>query len=157
MALDWPGVDVLHQRVSYVLIPLIFILRSHTAEFWQFTGNITTMFGNRNDLAENSKKSSFGVWPNKCKGRINYTERWRDQIQARANAPNISAVWKHLKPSEKDAKIITSTDSGILLSAASASHVSDEKRKEWLLLVTAWRLKSRNGCKQLVNKLQNRF
>ncbi len=69
----------------------------------------------------------------------------------------MSAVWKHLKPSEEDAKIITSTDSGILFSAASASHVSDEKRKGWLLLVTAWRLKSRNGCKQLVNKLQNGF
>ncbi len=27
---------------SYVLKPLIFILWSHTAEFWQFTGNVTT-------------------------------------------------------------------------------------------------------------------
>ncbi len=49
---------------------------------------------------------------------------WRDQIEARANAANLSAVWKHLKVSEKDAKIITSTDSQRLLSAA--SHVSDE-------------------------------
>lgn len=41
---DWPGVDVLHHRIlnSYVLIPVIFLLRSHTAEFWKFTGNITT-------------------------------------------------------------------------------------------------------------------
>ncbi len=41
---DWPGVDVLRQRVlnSYVLIPVIFLLRSHTAEFRQFTGNAAT-------------------------------------------------------------------------------------------------------------------
>ncbi len=34
---DWPGVDVLRQCVlnSYMLIPVIFLLRSHTAEFWQ--------------------------------------------------------------------------------------------------------------------------
>ncbi len=44
------------------------------------------------------------------------------------------------------------TDSERLLSAA--SHVSDEKRKGWLLLILWW-LKSRNGLKQLVNKLQN--
>ncbi len=36
---------------------------------------------------------------------------WRDQIEARTNAANMSTVWKHLKLSEKDAKIITSTDS----------------------------------------------
>ncbi len=43
-ALDWPGVDVLHHCVlnSYVLIPVIFSLRSHTASFWKFTGNVTT-------------------------------------------------------------------------------------------------------------------
>ncbi len=35
---------VLHHRVLnlYVLIPVIFILRSHTASFRQFTGNVTT-------------------------------------------------------------------------------------------------------------------
>ncbi len=39
-----PGVDVLRQRVlnMYALIPVIFLLRSHTAEFRQFTGNVTT-------------------------------------------------------------------------------------------------------------------
>ncbi len=44
MALDWPRVHVLHHRVLklYVLIPVIFILRSHTASFRQFTGNVTT-------------------------------------------------------------------------------------------------------------------
>ncbi len=59
---------------------------------------------------------------------------WRDQIEARTNAANMSAVWKYLKLSEKDTKIITSTDSERLFSAA--SHVSDEKRKRWLMLVT---------------------
>ncbi len=59
---------------------------------------------------------------------------WRDQIEARTNAANVSAVWKYLKLSERDTKNITSTDSERLLSAA--SHVSDEKRKRWLLLVT---------------------
>ncbi len=41
---DWPGVDVFRQRVlnSYMLIPVNFLLRSHTAEFRQFTGNVTT-------------------------------------------------------------------------------------------------------------------
>ncbi len=46
-----------------------------------------------------------------------------------------------------------STNSERLLSAA--SHVSNEKRKRWLMLVTVWWLKSRNGLKWLVNKLQN--
>ncbi len=62
----------------------------------------------------------------------------RDQIEASTNAANTSAVWKHLKWSERerDADIITArnTDSERLLSAA--SHVSNEKRKGWLLLVT---------------------
>ncbi len=61
---------------------------------------------------------------------------WRDQIEARTNAANMTAVWKHLKLSEKHAKIITSTDSERPFSTA--SHVSDEKRKGWLLLVTVW-------------------
>ncbi len=40
---DWPGVDVLRHRVlNYVLIPVIFLPSSHTAEFQQFTGNVTT-------------------------------------------------------------------------------------------------------------------
>ncbi len=41
---EWPGVDVLRQRVlnAYALIPVMFLLRSHTAEFRQFTGNVTT-------------------------------------------------------------------------------------------------------------------
>ncbi len=59
---------------------------------------------------------------------------WRDQIEARTNAANVSAVWKYLKRSEKDAKIITSTDSERLFSAA--SHVSDEKRKGDCCMVT---------------------
>ncbi len=34
---------------------------------------------------------------------------WRDQTEVRTNAANVSAVWKYLKLSETDAKIITST------------------------------------------------
>ncbi len=37
------------------------------------------------------------------------------------------SVWKHLKVSEKDAKIITNTDNETLFSAA--SHVFHEKRR----------------------------
>ncbi len=66
----------------------------------------------------------------------------RDQIEARTNAANTSAVWKHLKLSETDSCVwqtqkslqARNTDSERLLSAA--SHVSDEKRKGgwcWLL------------------------
>ncbi len=40
---------------------------------------------------------------------------WRDQIEACTNAANMSAVWKYLKVSEKDTKIITSTDSESLV------------------------------------------
>ncbi len=63
----------------------------------------------------------------------------RDQIEARTNAANTSAVWKHLKLLEREREMQKSlqaqnTDSERLLSAA--SHVSDEKRKGWLLLVT---------------------
>ncbi len=64
-----------------------------------------------------------------------------DQIEAHTNAANTSAVWKHLKLSEREREreMQTSlqaqnTDIERLLSAA--SHVSDEKRKGWLLLVT---------------------
>ncbi len=41
--LDWPGVDVLCQCVLnwYVLIPVIFILHSHRADYRQFTGNVS--------------------------------------------------------------------------------------------------------------------
>ncbi len=59
---------------------------------------------------------------------------WRNQIDSCTNAANVSAVWKYLKLSEKDAKNITSTDSERLFSAA--SHVPDEKRKRWLMLIT---------------------
>ncbi len=61
----------------------------------------------------------------------------RDQIEARTNAANTSAVWKHLKLSERETQKslqARNTDSERLLSAA--SHVSDEKRKGgwcWLL------------------------
>ncbi len=63
----------------------------------------------------------------------------RDQIEAHTNAANTSAVWKHLKRSERERETQTSlqaqnTESERLLSAA--SNVSDEKRKGWLLLVT---------------------
>ncbi len=63
-----------------------------------------------------------------------------DQIEACTNAANMSAVWKHLKLSERERETQKSlqaqnTDSERLLSAA--SHVSDEKRRKgWLLLVT---------------------
>ncbi len=60
----------------------------------------------------------------------------------------MSAVWKHLKLSEKDAKIITSTDNERLFSTAL-------QEEEWLKRVTVWWLKSPNGLKRLVNKLQN--
>ncbi len=39
------------------------------------------MFGNRNCSAENRKKNSFGVRPNKRKDRINCTEQCRDAIK----------------------------------------------------------------------------
>ncbi len=61
----------------------------------------------------------------------------RDQIEARTNAANTSAVWKHLKLSERETQKslqARNTDRERLLSAA--SHVSDEKMKGWLLLVT---------------------
>ncbi len=60
-----------------------------------------------------------------------------DQIEASTNAANTSAVWNHLKLSESEMQTslqAQNTDSERLLSAA--SHVSDEKRKGWLLLVT---------------------
>ncbi len=60
----------------------------------------------------------------------------RDQIEASTNAANTSAVWKHLKLSEREMQTslqAQNTDSERLLS--SASHVSNEKRKGWLLLV----------------------
>ncbi len=61
----------------------------------------------------------------------------RDQIEASTNAANMSAVWKHLKLSQREMQKslqAQNTDSERLLSAT--SHVSDEKRKGWLLLVT---------------------
>ncbi len=61
----------------------------------------------------------------------------RDQIEAHTNAANTSAVWKHLKLSERETQTslqARNTDSERLLSTA--SHVSDEKRKGRLLLVT---------------------
>ncbi len=61
----------------------------------------------------------------------------RDQIEARTNAANTSAVWKHLKLSERETQTslqARNTDSERLLSAA--YRVSDKKRKGWLLLVT---------------------
>ncbi len=61
----------------------------------------------------------------------------RNHIEARTNAVKMSAVWKHLKLSERETRPslqAQNTDSKRLLSAA--SHVSDEKRKGWLLLVT---------------------
>ncbi len=60
-----------------------------------------------------------------------------DQLEASINAANTSAVWKHLKLSERETQTslqAQNTDSERLLSTA--SHVSDEKRKGWLLLVT---------------------
>ncbi len=61
----------------------------------------------------------------------------RDQIEARTNAANTSAVWKHLKLSERETQTSLqawNTDSERLLSTA--SHVYDEKRKGRLLPVT---------------------
>ncbi len=79
----------------------------------------------------------------------------RDQIEARTNAANTSAVWKYLKRSERETQTslqAQNTDSERLLSAA--SHVSDEKRKGWLLLVTVM-IEIVKWLKGLVNKLQN--
>lgn len=41
------------------------------------------------------------------------------------------------------------------LSTYSTPQAFNEKRRGWLLLVTVWCFKLRNGLKQLVNKLQN--
>ncbi len=88
----------------------------------------------------------------KTENNLYRTMTLRDQIEARTNEANTSAVWKHLKLSTQTSLQARNTDSKRLLSAA--SHVSGEKRKGgccWLL----WWLKSRNGLKRLVNKLQN--
>ncbi len=80
---------------------------------------------------------------------------WRNQIETCTNAANTSAV----KQSEKDVKIITvhhvSTDSERLLSAA--SHVSDEKRKGWLLLLVTMMIEIAKWPQtiNIVKKLQN--
>ncbi len=61
----------------------------------------------------------------------------RDQIEASTNAANTSVLCKYLKPSERETQTSLqerNTDSERLLRAA--SHVSDEKREGWLLLVT---------------------
>ncbi len=71
------------------------------------------MFGNLNCSAENRKKNYFSVRPNTRKRPNNLyrTMTLCDQIEASTNAANTSAVWKHLKQSERerDADIITST------------------------------------------------
>ncbi len=66
----------------------------------------------------------------------------------------MTAMWKHLKLSEKDVKIITSTKHRQRETVSAASHVSDEKRKGWLLVVTVM-IEIAKSLKQLVNKLQN--
>ncbi len=77
-------------------------------------------------------KKTLGVRLNKRKDNNIYrTMMRRDQTEAHTNAANMTAVWKHLKLSEKDAKIITSTDRERLFSAAFASHVSDEKKRQY--------------------------
>ncbi len=80
----------------------------------------------------------------------------RDQIEARTNAANTSAVWKHLKLYEKELytnnykhETLTARDCLVL-------HLMSPMRRGrggccWLL----WWLKSRNGLKRLVNNLQN--
>ncbi len=62
----------------------------------------------------------------------------RDQIEARTNAAKTSAVWKHLKLSERERRkthykheTLTARDCLVLLLM-----FSNEKRKGWLLLVT---------------------
>ncbi len=64
------------------------------------------MFGNRNCLAENRKKYSFGVRP-KRPNNLYRTMTLCDQIEASTTAANTSALWKHLKLSERDADIIS--------------------------------------------------
>ncbi len=44
-----------------------------------------------------------------CSETFIYLSAWHNQIVACINAANVSAVWKHLKLSEKDTKLITST------------------------------------------------
>ncbi len=78
----------------------------------------------------------------------------RDQTEGCANAANMSAVWKHLKlQMQKSLQAPTARDC-LLLHLHLMSPTRRGKRW-WLLLVTVWWLKSRNGLKQLVNKLQN--
>ncbi len=71
---------------------------------------------------------------------------WRNQIDLRTNAANVSTVWKYLKLSERDAKNITSTDS---------ERPSPMRRGRAIVAWLLWWLKSQNGLKRLVNKLQN--
>ncbi len=74
-------------------------------------------------------------------------------MEARTNAANMSAVWKYLKLSERETQTslqARNTDSERLL------HLMSPMRRGrggccWLL----WWLKSWNGLKWLVNKLQN--
>ncbi len=56
--------------------------------------------------------------------------QWRDQIEARTNAANTSAVWKYFKAVRERRR----NQYERLFSAA--SHVSDETRKRWMLPVT---------------------
>ncbi len=62
----------------------------------------------------------------------------RDQIEARTNAVNMSSF-----------KTVRERQAQTARDCSAASHVFNEKRKGWLLLVTAWWLKSQNGQKQL--------
>ncbi len=77
----------------------------------------------------------------------------RNQIKARTNVANTSAVWKHLKLSEKEMlKLLQArnTDSDRLLSTES----HDEKRKRLLLMVTVM-IEITKCLTRLVNKLYN--
>ncbi len=86
------------------------------------------MFGNRKCSAENCKKNSFGVWQISEKIKLYRTMTWRDQIEVCANAANTSK--NCLRKTQKSLQAPTARDCLVL------HHVSDEKRKRWLLLVT---------------------
>ncbi len=95
------------------------------------------------------------VWPNKRKDRIICTEQWRDPINRGAHlcSKRVCSVEVFKTVRERRKNHYKRRQQKRLVSTA--SHVSDEKRNRCLMLVPVWWLKSRNGFKRFVNKLQN--
>ncbi len=61
---------------------------------------------------------------------------WQDQIEVCTNAADVSAAWKYLKLYEKELQNSLQARCTDCETFSTATHVSDEKRKGWLLLVT---------------------